>query len=192
MQRLGEGVTRLHLDLHVADPQRSAQVAVDLGAQVINAASPSHLVLQSPAGSVFCLVPSFGFQVPPAAAWPQGHHSRVAQLCWDVPVAQYDDELAFWRALMGGTWKTRAGEEPLATRMVGATALELRLQPSVLATQASSHLHLNTENRPLEVERLVALGAVKRVERSSWTLLEAVGGMAICVVDDATMGRNSR
>ena len=192
VQRLGEGNTRVHLDVHVDDPQAAARAAVELGAKVRDDQRHGYVVLASPAGLVFCVVPAFAGRVPSAAGWPAGHHSRLAQVCLDVPQARYAEELAFWRALLGGNWKTRSGEDPLATRMADSVALELRLQPSVLSAQASGHLHLNTDDRSAEVGRLVGLGAVKRVDRSSWTLLEAVGGMAVCVVDDVDGGDCAR
>lgn len=191
VQRLGEGFTRLHLDVHVDDPRAVAGRAVGLGAEIVDASQPGHVVLHSPAGVVFCLVAAFTGTVPPAAGWPRGQHSRLDQLCLDVPQAEYDAEVEFWQALLGGEWKVRRAD-PLATRMADGGALELRLQPSMLAPETNGHLHLATDDRVAEVERLVALGARKRVDRGSWTLLEAVGGLAICVVDDPDGGDCTR
>jgi hypothetical protein len=188
VQRLADGLTRLHLDVHVDDPWVEARRAVELGAEVVDDQRHGYVVVRSPSGFVFCLVPSFGSVVPPARTWPSGQHSRVAQLCVDIPQADYAEELAFWQALTGGEWKTRSGEDPLATRMAGGLALELRVQPSMFADQPSGHLHLATDDRGAEVQRLVGLGAVKRVDRGSWTLLEAVGGLPLCVVDDPDGG----
>jgi len=192
VQRLGEGPTRLHLDVHVADPQSAARAAVGLGAEVLEDQRHGYVELASPSGFAFCVVSGFTGRVPSAASWPAGQHSRLAQVCLDVPQARYAEELAFWQSLLGGDWKTRSGADPLATRMADAVAFELRLQPSVLSPQASGHLHLNTDDRSAEVARLVGLGAVKRVDRASWTLLEAVGGMAMCVVDDVDSGDCAR
>jgi hypothetical protein len=187
VQRLGDGLTRLHLDVHVDDPQAFASQAVELGAEIVDGDQPSHVVLRSPAGSIFCAVHALDAAVPPSAVWSGSQHSRVNQICLDVPQDGYQAELVFWQALLGGRWKVRHGE-PLATRMAENGALEFRLQPSMLAREPSGHLHLATDDRAAEVNRLVALGAVKRADRGSWTLLEAVGGMAICVVDDPDGG----
>jgi hypothetical protein len=187
VQRLGEGLTRLHLDVHVDEPRVVAEQALALGAEVVDDHQHSYVVLRSPSGLVFCVVPAVDATVPPAAQWAGGQHSRLDQICLDVPQADYDDELAFWQELLGGQWKTRHAD-PLATRMADAAAIEVRLQPSILASEPSGHLHLATDNRPAEVSRLVGLGAMKRVDRGSWTLLEAVGGLAVCVVDDPDGG----
>ena len=51
------------------------------------------MVLRSPAGVVFCLVPWHGEAVRPrAVTWPAGHTSAVDQLCVDVPAGLFEAE----------------------------------------------------------------------------------------------------
>lgn len=183
VQRLGGGGTRLHLDVGVSDPAALAQGAVALGAQVVDDRRHGYVVLSSPSGFVFCVVQAAGGEVPLAAQWTEGHRSRLAQVCLDIPRAGFEEELTFWKGLLGGQWQV-GGDDGLVTRVADLAALALRLEPSLLSDQPSGHLHVFTDNRVAEVGRLVGLGAVKRVDRGSWTLLEAAGGIAVCVVDD--------
>lgn len=183
VQRLEEGSTRLHLDVHVADPWEAAVVAEELGAELIDENHHSYVVLRSPAGFVFCLVTPDGTVVPDAAHWPTAHSSRITQLCLDVPVADYPAEVLFWQSLLGGQWRVADGEDALAARVAAPQAVSLRLQPARFAQDTTGHLHLTSDDRTAEVSRLVAAGAVQRVERPTWTVLEAPGGMALCVVE---------
>jgi hypothetical protein len=183
VQRLGDGPTRLHLDLHVPDPWTSAEAAEAAGAELIEDPGHGYLVLRSPAGQVFCLVSAELAEVPAPVRWPGGHSSRVTEVCLDVPVAHYPAEVTFWKAMLGGDWVPRGGDDPLVRRAAGDWALGLLLQPAVITAEASGHLHLSTDDRRAEVERLTALGAQVRAVRHGWTVLEAPGGLSLCVLD---------
>ncbi len=56
VQRLGDGPSRLHLDVHVADPSAAAEDAVALGATVIARPDLGYVVMSSPGGFTFCFV----------------------------------------------------------------------------------------------------------------------------------------
>lgn len=183
VQRLGAGATRLHLDVHVDDPVTAAEAAVVAGAEPIDTSRHGYLVLRSPAGVVFCLVGPLTGEPPTPRVWPDGHRSRVQQVCFDIPMAAYGEEVAFWRRLLGGSWTERASD-PMITRSADGWAIELRLQPSLLASEPAGHLHVVSAERAAEVERLVSLGAIMRADRRTWTLMEAAGGLALCVLDD--------
>jgi hypothetical protein len=183
VQRLGEGPTRVHLDLHVGDPWTVAEVAEGLGAELVADSGHGYLIMRSPAGQVFCLVTAEFGAVPAAHGWPGGHVSRVTEVCLDVPAAHYPAEVTFWKSLLGGEWVARGGDDPLVRRAAGDWALGLLLQPAVIATEVSGHLHVSTDDRPAEVGRLTALGARARAVRSGWTVMEAPGGLSLCVLD---------
>ncbi len=183
VQRLSDGPTRVHLDLHVDDPWTLAEAAEAAGAELIADPGHGYLIMRSPADQVFCLVTATLDEVPPAAQWPAGHSSRVTEVCLDVPAARYPAEVTFWKSLLGGDWVARGGDDPLVRRAAGDWALGLLLQPAVIATEASGHLHVSTDDRTAEVERLTVLGARARATRSGWTVMEAPGGLSLCVLD---------
>ena len=56
VQRLRQGPTRTHLDLHVPDPVAAAAAAEGLGAEVAWRSEDGYVVLRSPTGLPFCLV----------------------------------------------------------------------------------------------------------------------------------------
>jgi hypothetical protein len=95
VQSIG-GPPRVHLDL-LGDVDRDTTRLEELGAT----RGPTRdwwQVMSSPAGLPFCLCDErWPHHRPGAASLPDGHRSRVVQLCVDVPVDHYDAELAFWR-----------------------------------------------------------------------------------------------
>lgn len=183
VQRLGEGLTRLHLDVHVAEPWAAAEAAASLGAELVDASPHGYFVMRSPAGVVFCLVGHPSSVVPGLMQWPDGHHSRVGQVCLDIPRAGYDREVRFWRDLLGGEWVQPDPGDPLVVRGAGEFAVDLRLQPSMFASHPLGHLHIVTDDRIAEVDRLVDAGAVIRAAREAAIVLEPPGGVPLCVVD---------
>ncbi len=183
VQRLGDGLTRLHLDVHVDEPWPAAEIAVALGAELVDAPEHGYFVMRSPAGVVFCLVGPASPEVPQITPWPDGHQSRVGQVCFDVPGAGYDREVRFWSDLLGGDWVQPDPADPLVIRGAGEFAVDLRLQPSRFASHPLGHLHIITDDRVAEVDRLVGAGAVIRAAREAATVLEPPGGIPVCVVD---------
>lgn len=183
VQRLGDGLSRVHLDVHVAEPVLVAEAVEAIGATLVHSSPHGYVVMRSPAGVVFCLVRHSSVVVPPLAAWPDGHHSRVGQVCLDIPGAEYTREVAFWRELLGGDWTRPDPTDPLVFREAGEFAVDLRLQPSQLASDPLGHLHIVTDDRSAEVERLVEAGAVVRAAREAAIVLEPPGGVPVCVVD---------
>lgn len=182
VQRLGEGPTRLHLDVHVADPWSVAAELERAGAELVDESRHSFVVLRSPAGFTFCLVSGPASAVPAPATWPFGHHSRVSRFCLDVPRKAYAAEVAFFRSLLGEEW-VELDEPETALRPAGRAAVDVRLQPADLATSVTSHLHVATDDLEAEVDRLESLGAMARAVRPGKAILEAPGGSALCVVE---------
>jgi hypothetical protein len=198
MQELA-GLPRVHLDLVAAGVNRESGVDVDsalatradalvaLGAAPV-AALDCVQILTSPAGQVFCLVtddeprgtgPREGW----AQTWPDGHRSRFAQVCLDVPPAAYDVELAFWTAVTGWTPHPSALPEFTHLRSPGGVPLQLLVQRLAdPAAPVGAHLDLAADNIPAEVARLLALGAVDRGPGHSWHVLaDPVLGRPFCV-----------
>src|SRR4051794_14183431 len=96
---------RCHLDLHVDDLAAAVVRAVALGASVVSDEGDL-VVLRSPVGLPFCLVPWSGESVRPG---PAGF-GLVDQMCLDIPVGSFDGEADFWSALTG--WARRSADLP--------------------------------------------------------------------------------
>jgi hypothetical protein len=183
VQRLAVGPSRIHVDLHVDDPQAAAERAVRLGARVV--ADPGWVVMASPGGYPFCFVPHRASTPAPATEWPGGHTSLVDQVCIDVPGELYDREEAFWRELTG------SGIEPsphhpefrwlTPVEGHGARLLLQRLDDPLGEIRA--HLDLSTTDRAAEAARHEALGATRVADFDIWTLLTDPVGLAYCVTD---------
>ena len=97
----------LHFDLGVDDVAAAAARLVALGATQV-ADFDIWRVMRSPGGLAFCLVPGGGESVPAPSVWPNGHRSRLVQLCIDSPADLHDAEVAFWRAATGWRYEPSA------------------------------------------------------------------------------------
>ena len=182
VQRLGDGATRLHLDVHVDDPWSRAEALEAAGGELVEESPHGYVVMRSPAGFTFCLVRHPSSRVAPVTRWPAGHHSRVSRFCLDVPRKRYAEEVAFFQELLGGEW-VEVDEPETALRPAAGWPLDVRLQPAEVASTVTSHLHIATDDLAAEVERLESSGARARAVRTGKAILEAPGGSALCVVE---------
>lgn len=181
VQRLASGRSRLHLDLHVADPRTAADRAVGLGAREV--ADLGYVVLRSPGGLPFCLVTHPASTPAPAGAWPGGRRSAVDQVCLDVPFELHDAELAFWRALTGREAAATPGH-PEFTRLRRPEHEPLQLLVQRLDEplgEVRAHLDVATSDVAAETARHEALGARAVVERGHWTVMTDPTGSAYCI-----------
>ncbi|MCU7722509.1 hypothetical protein ODJ79_02160 [Actinoplanes sp. KI2] len=189
VQVVRDGPPRAHLDLHVDDVPAAAAEAGSLGAAVLREAGDL-VVLRSPAGIVFCVVPWRGESTPPPAVrWPGGQASVVDQVSLDVPAGGYDAEVAFWAGLTG--WRLGDSDLPEFRFLDGGPGLPLRfLLQRLGAGAAGVHLDLACDEVDAEVERHVGLGArvVRRVP-GDWTTLRDPAGREYCVTGRAPRGR---
>lgn len=181
VQRLDDGPSGVHLDVHVpgGDIDAGVDEAVGLGASVV--ARPGHAVLRSPGGFPFCLVHEQLSRPPEPTTWPDGHRSRVDQLCVDIPPAAYDAEVAFWSAFL-----EREPEQsgPEFVRLHGEPWLRVLLQRLDTGDgPVRGHVDLATDDRAAEVERLVGLGATPSYVGRAWTALRPPAGPVLCVTD---------
>ncbi|MGZ6737657.1 MAG: VOC family protein [Nocardioides sp.] len=181
LQRLADGPSRTHLDVHVDDLAQAEAQAVSGGATVLS--SGGHVSLLSPGGYPFCLVTAPAAEPSPPTTWPHGHRSRAEQLCLDIGPSAYEAECAFWAALT--SWPTRtAGSEFTRLRVpeeLGTRLLLQRLEQDEGAVRG--HLDVATDDRPAEVARLQALGATTVRENDEWTVLCPPAGPVLCVTD---------
>lgn len=125
VQRIFDGAGGCHLDLHVdlaaGSLAEAAAQAVALGARMHDREDDEVIILDSPGGFTFCVVPWEGEKTVPAPFADGAGASRVAQLCLDVPPAQYEREVSFWAALTG--WAAWATPVPECTFLTGAAEM---------------------------------------------------------------------
>lgn len=182
VQRLADGPSRIHLDVHVVDPRASADRAVRAGA--VEVADRGHVVLRSPAGLTFCFVGHPGHDLPEPARWATGHHSMVYQVCLDVPSSRHDEERAFWAEVLDA--RLEGFEEPEFSWLRPAEQLALDVLVQRLDEPegpARAHLDLGTDDRAAEVARHEGLGAEVLRTHSFWTVLRDPVGLTYCVTD---------
>lgn len=182
VQVVGDPPARGHLDLHVDALPRATAAVRDLGARVLRV-EDDVVVLRSPAGIVFCLVPWAGEAVGPAApVWPGGQASSADQLCLDIPDSGYEREVAFWRAVTG--WRHEPMPDcPEFERLLPPPPVPMRLLLQRLQSgPAGVHVDLACSDVDAEVARHVALGAtVVRRNPGDWTTLLDPSGRPYCV-----------
>jgi hypothetical protein len=186
VQRLGEGQSRIHLDLHVAAAAASAAAAERLGARVVARPEQGYVVLESPGGLTFCFVRHPCSMRPRPLTWPGGHRSCVDQVCLDIPASRHERECAFWEALTGLPRVDRIRTDEFS-RLTGEPRVAVQLLLQRLEEEdgpVRAHLDLATTDRAAEVARHEALGAkvVADFERG-WTVLAAPAGPAYCITD---------
>jgi hypothetical protein len=185
VQRLADGLSGIHLDLHVEDPLAAADRAVELGASVVVRHRLGYVVLTSPGGFTFCLVSHPASVRPAPGIWPGGVRSIVDQVCLDIPLDRHDTECAFWTALTG--WELR--QSPVAkeihhlVRPVGMPIRLLLQRLGEAAGQVRAHPDLACSDRAAETTRHLALGADLVRENDRWTVLRSPAGSAYCITD---------
>lgn len=182
VQRLREGPSRIHLDLHVEDVAAWAERASALGATVL--ARPGHVVLRSPGGLLLCLVTHLASVRPAPATWPDRTRSQVDQVCLDIPQAAYSAECAFWRDLTG--WPLAETTSPEFRRINPPGGLPLRLLLQRLDEPdgpVRAHLDLAASDRAAEVARHEALGAKVAYEGRGWITMTPPAGPVYCITD---------
>lgn len=183
VQRLGEGESRIHLDLHVAAPRVAADRALTLGATEI--ADHGYVAMRSPAGVAFCFVDHPAATVPPSMRWPGGHRSRPHHVCIDVPAPHWDEESSYWGELIGAELDPISDHQEFAwlqphPRPWSALLLQ-RLDTET--GPAGAHLDIGSDDRVAEVARHLSHGATLASVGRWWTVLIDPAGLRYCLVD---------
>jgi hypothetical protein len=182
LQEIG-GPARVHLDIEADDIETTTQRAVALGAEVA-AKQVGWVTLSSPGGLPFCVVPTGKDQPPEPVGWPDGHRTRLVQVCVDSPASVHEAEVTFWRGLLPGRWADSGSPEFAGKWHDDAGSpvqlLFQRLDEPDGTTRA--HIDLGTDGLDGEVRRLVDLGAddVGR-GHGGWHVLRDPAGSAFCV-----------
>lgn len=197
LQRLDQP-PRVHLDLSVADVRTAREQALALGAIEV-ADCGGHVILRSPGGFVFCLVPHPAGPVPGPQTWPGGQRSRLAQVCLDVPTDLMDAEVDFVGRLTG--WRVRAF--PAVDGVVAFQAaaspegselplrvIAQRLGPDDAGPTTRAHLEFWSDDVAAEVSRHRELGARQVFDGAYWVVLRDPAGLDYCVIGrDPVTGR---
>ncbi len=183
VQRVGDDVPRLHLDVHVPDPDAAATRAIELGAAPLADPGLGYRVLRSPGGLTFCLVTHASHVRPPAVTWPDRNRSLVDQVALDLPQDAHDDEAAFWSALFHAPVQRLSNEFSAIDRRpeLPVRVLLQRLDEPSGPTRA--HLDLATDDVAAEVARHLGLGAEHVRDHDEWTVLRDPSGLAYCVTE---------
>ncbi len=183
-QEVGDDRAGCHLDVHVDDVRMGLAHAMSCGARVV-ADAGTYVVMGSPGGLEFCLVPHRGERVRPLPVhWPDGHGSLVDQLCLDVPRDRVDDEVHFWAALTG--WPRRSGALPEFVFLERPASMPLRLMFQRLdraepSTPIGAHLDLASDDQHADVAEHVRLGATHVRRAEHWVTLRDPAGREYCI-----------
>jgi hypothetical protein len=180
-QRLQDGENRVHVDLHVDDPQAAAVEEHERGASFV--AERQVQVLRSPGGLPFCYDNHRHSNRPAASGWPDGHSSIVDQVCIDIPAEHWTTETEFWPETTG--WELQHSDSPEFARLTrpGDQPLQILLQRLDEATgSVRAHLDWATNDRATETERHAALGSEIILRTGSWTVMGGPGGI-YCITD---------
>jgi glyoxalase superfamily protein len=181
-----DGPARVHLDLESPDPDATVERAAELGASFV-AAHDSWRTLLSPGGLPFCVVGAKDHGPPPPTTWPDGHRSRMVQVCIDSPVAAHEREVAFWRALLGERWVDSPSPE-FAGKWHDDAGSPLQLLFQRLDEPdgpVRAHLDHGTDDLDREVRRVLDLGAEDIGRGRGWHALRDPSGTAFCVTENS-------
>lgn len=184
-QRLGDGPSRIHLDLHVGDPRAAADTAVGRGAVEVDASDDGYIVLRSPGGLGFCFGTSPASTPAAPATWPGGSRSVVDQVCLDIAPAAYDVERDFWAATTGRALAA-SSISPDFESLAAPPHQRLRLLLQRLADEQAStaaHLDLACDDRAAETARHESLGARLLETWPHWSVLADPTARAYCLTD---------
>jgi hypothetical protein len=181
-----DGPARVHLDLETDDPGATAGRAVDLGAELV----PGHegwQTLRSPGGLPFCVLHAREHEPPEPVTWPDGHRSRMVQVCVDSPSGVHDQEVAFWRRLLGDRWaSSRAREFAGKWHDDAGSPLQLLFQRlDEAGGRVRAHLDHGTDDQAAEVRRLLHLGAADLGAGRGWHVLRDPAGLPFCVTPNS-------
>ncbi len=188
-----DGAPRVHLDVEAADADALVGRAVELGARRVGQ-SDRWQTLLSPGGLPCCVLAATDPRPPPdPVTWPDGHRTRLVQVCVDSPAARHAAEVAFWHALLGGRWVDSPAREFAGKWHDQGSPIQLLFQRlDEPDGPVRAHLDLGTDDLPAEVGRLVDLGAEDVGPGRGWHVLRDPTGQAFCATENSPASVDSR
>ena len=180
------GPARVHVDLEVDDPRAERDRLAELGAQVLGA-QEARQAMASPGGLPFCLLRARDHRPPGPVSWPEGHRSRLVQVCVDSPVAAHEQEVGFWQAALPGSWSGSPSPE-FAGKYHDDHGSPVQLLFQRLEEPdgpVRAHLDLGTDNLAAEASRLRALGAGLVGPGRGWVALRDPAGLPFCATGNS-------
>ncbi|MDX6742984.1 VOC family protein [Actinocorallia sp. A-T 12471] len=183
VQRVFDGVSRMHVDLHVPDVREAARQSLDAGARLLaDHASDGYIVTRTPGGLAVCFVDNPGAVPPPPTEWSPTLQSIPDQLCIDIPAHLHDQETAYWSTVTSRPL-TEVPHHPEFLRLPapGPRGLHLLLHRTNSPGQVQAHLDFATTNLPAETTRHLHQGATLLQTHPSWTTLLAPTGTPYCL-----------
>jgi hypothetical protein len=175
------GPAGVHLDLESQDAEATVERARQLGADHVGR-QDRWTTMRSPGGLPFCVLEAAARRAPDPVRWPQGHLSRLVQVCIDSPVDRHPGEVAFWRDLLLGRWV----DSPAAVfagkwHDDAVSPVQLLFQRLDEETgQVRAHLDLGTDDIRQECERLQDLGATDVGPGRGWHTMRDPVGLLFC------------
>lgn len=112
------------------------------------------------------------------------HRSRLGALVIDCQTDNFDRDIAFWAAALGGEGvrDTHPGDEHYA-RVVQNDPDEGQIILQKVDHPSRVHLDIETDDIESEVARLEKLGAKRVAQVRKWWVMEAPSGHRFCVVE---------
>jgi Glyoxalase-like domain len=185
--QVAETSPRVHLDIESTDRDGTSATAIDLGADPVHS-TDRWQSLVSPGGLPFCVVPVHRDPVPEPVRWPDGHRTRLVQVCIDSPPRAHDREVEFWRALLGGRFVASTASE-FAGKWhddLGSPLQLLFQRRDHGEGPVGAHLDLGTDDQITEVQRLIDIGADDLGRgHGGWHVLRDPTGQLFCVTENA-------
>jgi len=181
-----DGPPRVHIDLETRDPRSTVRRALRLGATYVGR-NRRWQTLLSRGGLPFCVLGASNDTPPEPVTWPDGHRSRLVQVCVDSPAASHDAEVAFWRALLPGRWfDSRSPEFGGKWHDDAGSPIQLLFQRlDEPDGPVRAHLDLGTDDLSAEVRRLRDLGADDVGPGRGWHVMRDPAGLLFCATENS-------
>jgi hypothetical protein len=181
-----DGPPRVHVDFETRDSRALVRRAERLGARYV-ARHRLWQTLESPGGLPFCVLGIANKNPPEPVRWPEGHRSRLVQVCIDAPVDAHEREVTFWRELLDGAWVDSSSAEFAGKwhddQGSPIQLLFQRLDEPYGAVRA--HLDLGTDDLDAEVRRLVGVGAGDVGRGRGWHVLRDPADHLFCATENS-------
>jgi Glyoxalase-like domain len=111
------------------------------------------------------------------------HYSRIYKIVIDVPPADHDRELAFWRGVSGQPLDELASHPEYHGSGLHDQDLALLVQ-RLGEGPARMHIDIHTDDLEAEVARLEGLGAQRVEQVARWWVMRDPAGLPFCVLPD--------